>query len=201
MNKNALLILIAIAALITTILVSFYPYTETNSLNFDHTSVAPSSTDKKSTEIQIKVKNKKETNISINRSKKISKIKEKDPSVKYIGMDHYRNYIIELIDKNEEDKNIRLTNNNYRIINGKIDGKQFIIQVPNAILGKPNLKLKITNTKTQESFIIDADFLNEVNGLPKNAAFWVNIDSGNPDKISTQVAIPDGIGAFDGLSK
>jgi hypothetical protein len=197
MNKNILLILITVGAVIMTALLFLSPNEEKNTISSEHVSKA-SSIDKNS--IQIRVENEKENNITIQKFKQITKVKKKkDPSIKYIGMDHYRTYIIELIDKNEEDKNIRLTDNNYRIINGKIDGKQFIIQVPNAILNKSNLKLKFTNVKTQKSFTIDADFLNEVNGLPKNAAFWINIDSNNPGKISTQVAIPDGIGAFDGL--
>ncbi|MRJ03242.1 MAG: hypothetical protein C6I05_07320 [Epsilonproteobacteria bacterium] len=125
----------------------------------------------------------------------------RDPTIKYRGLDHYSNYLIELIDTNPQDRDVVLKGDNYRVVTGKINGKQFALKVPKEILSSPDLKLRITDLKTKKKVTIGADFLNELAGLPEEASYSVEIDLNDPENIQTKAYLPDpqGVGAFPKL--
>jgi len=203
MNKNIVLIgLGAIALVLVSALFLFSPQKEHISL----TQPLSSQTSKNRENIDITYQ-KENSKIGDNKSPKHQKIKSSpkpkkiDSSIKYMGMDHYRRYILKLIDRNLEDRNIRLTSNNYRLVGGSINGNQFNMKVPKKIIDSPNLELEIIDTKTGQKEKIDASFLQELSNLPQNSSFTVNINLENPQNIQTNVLVPTGNGAFEGINR
>ena len=131
------------------------------------------------------------------RKKSVSK-KKRDPSIKAATIDHYHTYLIQLIDENPEDRDIKLEKdpNSYRYVDGKVDGKEFVMRVPKAVVDRPGIKLKITNLKTKEHTIVDASFLSELDSLPRGGSFHVDIDTKNPNNVQTQAELPDEYSPF-----
>jgi len=127
----------------------------------------------------------------LNSTKSMIRHKEKnrqiDPTIKYVGIDHYGRYIIKLIDTNPEDKDIQLTSNNSVSLEGRINGKQFSMRVPREIVDSPNLKLKIIDRKTKLTKIIPAVFLSDLAGLSSDEVLFVDIDLSYPESIKVDL--------------
>ena len=142
-------------------------------------------------QIAIKEKRKQEFKIvHSSQSKPIQpkpkKKKKIDPTIKNVTVDHYRKYVIQLIDPNPEDKEIKLTNDpsKYIILSGKISGNQFALRVPKEIAYSSNLKLKITDIQTHKTKTIDANFINDLASMQgSNSDLRVDIDFNNPKNI------------------
>lgn len=153
-------------------------------------------------DLQIKSLQKQEKSIKNTRYRSVKKEeKKRDPKIKYVGTDLYRKYVITLIDKNPEDKDIFLSNNQKDsvLVNGEIDGNQFTLQVPKRIVDSPNLKLKVVDRKTGKSQTYSADFINTLSSLSKKKYFTVKLNFSNPEKIETNIYTPEGPGAFEGI--
>ena len=116
-----------------------------------------------------------------------------DPTIKASTIDHYNNYLIQLIDKNPEDRELRLENksNTYIYVEGKVDGKEYVLKVPKTVITRPGIKLKITDLKTKKSTELDASFLSEAASLPIGSTFKANIDTQHPSSVQTSVKLPE----------
>ena len=195
MNKNVTLIIFAVAAIaIVGFLFLFTPKVSNSSLPINTTLSSSSSS------IAITI-NKTEATLKktlpstkqLKHPPKESKKREIDPTIKAAAVDHYNAYLIQLIDENSKDQNIQPQRDpeNYQYIEGKINGKHFVLRAPKAILERPNIKLKITNLKTKESKTLDASFLEEAASLPRGGQFLVNINLEHPDNIQTSIKEPE----------
>ena len=119
--------------------------------------------------------------------------KKVEPTIKAATIDHYNNYLIQLIDENPKDRNLKLENKpgTYTYIEGKINGKQYVLKAPKSVLDRPGIKIRITDLKTKKITEIDASFLSEAVSLPKGSTFRANIDTRNPENIQTSVELPE----------
>jgi hypothetical protein len=203
MNKNFVIIGIGAAALLVVLgLFLFSPKSDISSLQpLEQTSASSAS---KHLSITIKEHEKMASAIKTTKKKAESKKrpkKKRDPSIKAATIDHYHTYLIELIDKNPEDRDIKLQKepDTYTYIEGKVSGKEFVMRVPKAVLDKPGVKLKIVDLKTKKSKMIDASFLSEAASLPRGSQFRVDIDFDHPDNIQTDTKLPEEHPAFPGL--
>ncbi len=130
---------------------------------------------------------------TVKRSQKSSKASKPDPSIKAAAVDHYHTYLIQLIDKNPEDRDIQITKDpkSYVYVDGKVDGKDFVMKVPKAIVDRPGIELKITNLKTKKVTTIDASFLAEIDSMPPRGSFRVKLNTQNPEDIQTEMEPPE----------
>jgi len=103
--------------------------------------------------------------------------KKRDPSIKAVAIDHYGNYVIQLIDDNPEDRDLEKQDRSYVLIEGKIDGKQFALKAPRVIIDRPGIKLKVTNLKTKEATVLDATPLAEAGALSPKEQIRFTIDT------------------------
>lgn len=119
--------------------------------------------------------------------------KKVDSSIKAATIDHYNKYLIQLIDKNPKDKDLKLENKpgTYVYVEGKVDGKQYVLRVPKSVITRPGIKLKITDLKTKKSTELDASFLSEAAFLPTGSTFRANIDTQNPNDVQTDIELPE----------
>ena len=198
MNKNLLFGSIALVAIaIVAGLLLWEPETKTPS--FGDTAVKEEA--KEFPQIAIKEKKEQKVRTTANSSKPIKQKKKIDTKIKTAGKDHYGRYLIQLIDPNPEDKNIPFSTHpqKFRFLEGKINGKEFVIKIPQAVAYSPNLQLRIIDLKTKKKTTIKADFINDIYNLPKNGILKVDIDFDNPQNTQINTIIPDGPGAFDGI--
>ena len=200
MNKNIVLLgLGAIALVLVGALFLFSPQKEHVSL----TQPLSSQTSKNRENIDITYQ-KENPKTGDNKSSKHQDIKSKpkpkkiDPSIKATTIDHYNTYLIQLIDKNPEDKDLKIENKpgSYVYVEGKVDGKEYVLKVPKAVATRPGIKLKITNLKTKKSIELDASFLSESASLPIGSTYRANIDTHNPNNIQTDIELPEENPAF-----
>jgi hypothetical protein len=193
MNKNVFLTLLTILALfIIAGLFFFIPQqtaTQSKPLsNHQTSSASPIS------HINIKMEKISSHNSAIKQSSSTSTVhsKERNSSIKAATIDHYNQYLIQLIDENPEDQNIMLQKDpsTYMYIEGKVEGKQFVLRTPKAVIDRPNIKLKVTNLKTKKSKVIDASFLSEAATLPDRGRFHIDIDL-KTNSVQTKVEEPE----------
>ena len=186
MNKNLLFGSIAlIAVAIVAGLLLWEPEAKTPS--FGNTTVKEEA--KEFPQIAIKEKKEQKVRTAASSSKPTKPKKKIDPTIKAANIDHYGRYLIQLIDENPEDKDIRPSQNpkSYKYLEGKINGKQFVLKIPKTIIDSPNLKLRIIDLKTRKHTIINADFINEISSLPKLEQYYVDIDLDRPSDIQTKI--------------
>ncbi len=100
-------------------------------------------------------------------------------------VDHYKNYYIQILDKNRKKERYK----KFARITGKVNGKYFVLNIPKKIVDDPNLKLKIINLNTKKTTVFDADFLSEIAGTPDRTRYYMEIDLKNKN-ISTKVKLP-----------
>ncbi len=202
MNKNILLSAAAAVSLLVLLFVMFYSPQEEVLVRKDETAhISPEKKDISITHHSSSPQIKTQKVAAKKPQRKIRKKRDVNTSIKYVGMDHYKKYVIALVDENPEDKDINVANSRYRIVDGEIDKKQFIIKVPEKILDRPNLKLYIKDIKSGKSVNVNADFLNELAGMPKSTIYKVNIDTTDPDNVVTKAIVPSGNGAFVGIKR
>ena len=193
MNKNIFFsILVIFALLITGSLFFFTPQqtaTQPKSFSNHQTSSVSSNL-----HITIKKAEKISSDVVVRHSSDVSikNPKEKNSSIETATVDHYYRYLIQLIDENPEDQNITLQKDpsTYTYIEGKVEGKQFVLRAPKAVLDRPNIKLKITDLETKKSKIINASFLSEAATLSDRGRFRVNINLETND-IQTKIEEPE----------
>ena len=116
-----------------------------------------------------------------------------DPTIKAATVDHYNNYLIQLIDENPEDKNLELEKkpDAYIYVEGKVNGKQYVLKAPRTVIVRPGIKLRITDLKTKKRVELDASFLSEAASLPVGSTFRANIDTQNPSSVQTSIELPE----------
>ncbi len=191
MNKNVLLGAVAALALVLVGGLLFFSPSE---------SVKPiesvSKTQQPKTEQNVDVvyhEKKQEGNVQT-KKQPLKKAKKKvDPTIKAATIDHYNNYLIQLIDENPEDKDLKLESKpgTYVYVEGKVDGKEYVLKVPKTVITRPGIKLKITDLKTRKSTELDASFLSEAASLPIGSTFKANIDTQNPSSVQTSIELPE----------
>ena len=201
MNKNTILIAFALGGFLIGIWLLLSPVSSSLISKSHHSpsiSKQPSNTNR-SLHINIQNEDQNKNNTSSN-----DKQKKIDPTIKAAAIDHYNTYLIQIIDDNPEDKNITLQKDpkTYTYIRGKIEGKQFTLRLPKAILEKPGIQLKITNLQTKETKLFKADFLAEVASLPEGGNYYLNIDLTGAGNIQTETRLPPtGVSAFPTILK
>jgi len=176
MNKNLLLVALgAVAVAVVGALVFVAP--DDSSLIFEETKEQLIA-QKNNVAIEFQTQKPKEQKSQQKIQKSVPK-KKRDHTIKSVSIDHYRNYLIQLIDDNPEDKDIQLKSDpaSYRYIEGKVDGKQFVMKVPKELIDRPGVKLKITNLKTRKTTTMDASFLAELNSISEKGRLKVDIDT------------------------
>ncbi|SMC10184.1 hypothetical protein [Nitratiruptor tergarcus] len=197
MSKNIVILGIGAAVLILGLGIFLYsPKNDTSPL----TSMKQTSTN--SVEEDITIKKQTKSSSSIKKEKKKAKPQRKiDPSIKAATIDHYHTYLIQVVDENPEDRNIKLEKDpsSYTYIEGKVSGKEFVMRVPKVVLDKPDVKLRITHLETKESKTLDASFLSEAASLEQGSQFRVDIDFDHPDNIQTQTKMPEERSPFPGI--
>ena len=199
MNKNLLLSFLAGGVLVVAVLMFFSP---TNTAM--QQPITPQQKAQTSSQTTI-IKIQQNSSAFSQPSKKQQPHQKKivDPAIKAATIDHYNTYLIQLIDENPKDKDIQLQKDSesYQYIEGTINGKQFVLRAPKAVLDRSNIKLKITELKTKATKIIDASFLNEAAALPKGSQFQVNIDLKHPNDIQTNIKGPENNPPFPTFNK
>ena len=196
MNKNVLLgAVAALAIVVVGVLLFFSPDSSVQPME------SSSKTEQPKTKQNIDViyhekSQKKSTQIKKQSPKKAKK--KVDPTIKAAAIDHYHKYLIQLIDENPEDKDLKLENKpgTYVYVEGKVDGKEYVLKVPKSVVTRPGIKLKITDLKTKKSTELDASFLSEAASLPIGSTFRANIDTRNPNSVQTDVELPEENPAF-----
>ena len=201
MNKNIVLLgLGAIAFVLVGGLFLFSPQKE-HVLLLTQSLSSQTSTNKENITITYQKENQKSNDDQHSKYHNITskpRPKKIDLSIKAATIDHYHTYLIQLIDKNPEDKDLRLENkpDSYVYVEGKVDGKEYVLRVPKAVATRPGIKLKITNLKTKKSVELDASFLSESASLPIGSTYRANIDTRNPNNIQTDIELPEENPAF-----
>ena len=175
MNKNLLLIILGAAALaVVGALVLVTP--EGDGFVFEKR-VSRQEPLSASSDVKIEQVRHSESAKKANIKKARKEKKKRDPSIKAVALDHYGNYLIQLIDDNPEDRDLEKEDSSYVVIEGKIDGKQFALKAPKVIIDRPGIKLKITNLKTKESTVLDATPLAEAGALSSKERIKFTIDT------------------------
>lgn len=193
MNKSVLLgIIVVLAIMLVAILIFFSPEKNLQSIEFISKNQQPAI--KQNNNIIYQEKHKYPIE-SVQSSKKDKKgtFKKVDPTIKAATIDHYNSYLIQLIDENPQDRDVHLVDNqpnSYIYVDGKVNGKEYVLKVPRAILNSSGIKLRITNLKTKKVTEIDAAFLSEAAALPSGATFRANIDTKTKDVV-TDVDLPE----------
>ena len=191
MNKNVFLgAVAALAVVVVGGLLFFSPESSVQPMEFLSKMQQPKT--KQNVDVVYHEKSQKKSAQTKKQSPKKAK-KKVDPTIKAATIDHYNNYLIQLIDENPEDKDLKLENKpgTYVYIEGKVNGKQYVLKVPKNVLDRPGIKLRITNLKTRNTTEIDASFLSEAASLSVDSTFRANIDTNNPENIQTAVELPE----------
>ena len=191
MNKNVLLGAVATLAIIVVGGLLFFSPGE-NIQPIKSTSKMQQTTKQDNVNVVYHEKSQKRSTQTKKQPPKKAK-KKIDSTIKAATIDHYNNYLIQLIDKNPEDKDLKLENKpgTYVYVEGKVDGKQYVLKVPKAVVTRPGIKLKITDLKTRKSMELDASFLSEAATLPRGSTFRADIDTQNPNNVQTDIELPE----------
>ncbi len=201
MNKNVLLGAVAVGAVIIVVALFFFSPQE-RSINNLQTFNKNNQGRTVAIEYHQSSHHKETTSGKKNPQQVKKKVKKRDPTIKYVGMDHHRRYILKLRDKSIlEDKEKKISSTGYRLVGGTINGNQFNIKVPEEAIYSSDLELEIIDTKTGQQKKINANFLQELSGLPENSSFMVKINLKNPQNIQTSVFMPTGNRAFEGIKR
>ena len=199
MNKNVLLSVLVLGAVAIVIAIFFVPFDKPFLKN--DSSLVHEQKKSKLQQVVINYEKHQDNVFSNNEKKQRPKVKKIDPTLVYRGMDLYRRYILKLRDRSIKGKVKQVYSTGYRLVGGTINGNQFNIKVPEEAIKSSDLELEIIDTKTGEQKKINANFLQELSGLPKNSSFMVKIDLKNPQNIQTDVFLPRGDGAFSGIER
>jgi len=191
MDKNILLgIVMALAIGVVGVLFSFSPKENIQVIK-STSEISQKMKQNNNIDVVYHGKSQKSTQIEQHTQKKSSK--KIDPTIKAATIDHYNNYLIQLIDENPEDKDLKLENEpgTYMYIEGKVNGKQYVLKVPKSVLDRPGIKIRVTDLKTKKITEIDASFLSEAVSLPVDSTFKADIDTNNPENVRTTVELPE----------
>ena len=189
MNKNVLLG--AVAALAIVIVAELLFFSSKSSLQPMNSSLKMQQLEREQNVNVVYSEKSQKQNVQTKKQFLKEASKKVDPTIKAATIDYYNNYLIQLIDENPEDRDLKLENKpgTYTDIEGKVNGKQYVLKVPK--IDRSGIKIRITDLKTKKITEIDASFLSEVVSLPEGSTFRANIDIRNPENIQTSVELPE----------
>ena len=194
MNKNVFLG--AVAALAMVIVAGLLLFSPDSSIQFMESSSKmqqPGELDKKQNKVNIiyheKVRNDLKSR-AIN-NQKSDKKKKIDKTVKSATVDINNRYILALIDSSNIGQE-RVTKGKKYYIKGKVNGGYFVLDVPENLVYRDNIKLRIIDKKTRNIQEIDATpFLSELPSIDRRDKYFININMDNLKDIQSKIIVHD----------
>jgi len=176
MNKNTLLGLLGLGAVVVVGALLFVDMQESPTLSTPSLSSSVSSNQNEPKSDVAIVHKKKD----VPKSKKAKK--EPPKEIHIAALSQGNRYRVEFLPENMKVTKEMLEGVHWKRVEGKIDDTRFVIKVPEELISSGS-KLKIVDLKSGKSSLIDGSFLENVKNMAKNEVLTVQIDPDNPSDV------------------